>query len=572
MCPPLSMTVAVLTVSVGGVCAQTLQFASTNYTVNEFNQFTTVIIERQGSVPSAPAQINAEDGTAVKGRDYLTPINQPEFGFSPNFGQAVSARIQVPIVDNPNFDGPRTFLLKLVNPANGVVIGSRSNAVVTILDDDTVVAPGRNINEGIGIIRAAPDGKWLIGGRFNSVDGQRRNQIARLNRDGTVDASFAPGLGPDGAVHTLAYQPDGKLLVGGTFTNWGVVKRVRVARLNSDGSLDTSFDPGSVWFGVLNSNKPPSDVRSIALQADGRILIAGNGTDQAGIEMVSLIRVNSDGLSDATFTSTQRILKRFIALGIQADGKIIVGGEADSAWSRFIRLNANGSLDDPFFGAISGLLLNALLVQPDGGIWIGGAAGGDGFGLLRPVPKGQTSSVQIAHQGEILKSGTVFALASQPDSKVLVAGVYRGENPGQYPLVLRFNSDGTVDTSFSLLPWSQGNIYALAVQSDGEIGIASECCYLGFPINFALSQFRRLNPSGMLINDLRLDKLVRLPNGQVHGAFRGQFTGGFVIQASADFVNWEAIFTNFFPNSQLNFIDPQAANRAQGFYRVRPWP
>ena len=88
------------------------------------------------------------------------------------------------------------------------------------------------------------DGKIIIGGSFTSYDGIGRNSIARLNADGSLDIGFNPGTGANNPVHSITLQPDGKIIIGGDFTNYNGTGRNRVARLNTDGSLDTGFNPG----------------------------------------------------------------------------------------------------------------------------------------------------------------------------------------------------------------------------------------------------------------------------------------------------------------------------------------
>jgi uncharacterized delta-60 repeat protein len=85
----------------------------------------------------------------------------------------------------------------------------------------------------------------LLGGSFTTIAGVSRNRIARLNSDGSLDTTFESSSGPNLQVNTLALQSDGKVLVGGQFTSINGVSRNRIARLNSDGSLDTGFDPGT---------------------------------------------------------------------------------------------------------------------------------------------------------------------------------------------------------------------------------------------------------------------------------------------------------------------------------------
>ena len=99
-------------------------------------------------------------------------------------------------------------------------------------------------------------GKIIIGGNFNSYESTLRNRIARLNPDGSIDPTFNPGAGANALVLSLVLQPDGKILVGGSFSTFDGALRSRIARLNQDGSLDTSFNPGT----GATSSKPISSV------------------------------------------------------------------------------------------------------------------------------------------------------------------------------------------------------------------------------------------------------------------------------------------------------------------------
>src|SRR5207249_5858764 len=111
------------------------------------------------------------------------------------------------------------------------------------------------------------DGRILIAGDFTTVNWVARKGIARLNENGSLDMTFNPTPGANDEVLSVVAQPDGKVLLGGSFTNLNGAPRNRIGRLNSNGSLDATFDPGK------GAN---IDVNSVALQLDGKVIIGGN--------------------------------------------------------------------------------------------------------------------------------------------------------------------------------------------------------------------------------------------------------------------------------------------------------
>jgi uncharacterized delta-60 repeat protein len=125
-----------------------------------------------------------------------------------------------------------------------------------------------------------PDGKVLVGGEFTTLGGEARNNIARLNVDGSVDLGFNPGA--NDRVYSLAVQPDGKVLMVGDFTTLGTQTRNRIARLNADGSVDGGFNP--------NANS--GAVRSLAVQPDGKVLVGGLFTTLGGQARNNIARVS----------------------------------------------------------------------------------------------------------------------------------------------------------------------------------------------------------------------------------------------------------------------------------------
>ncbi len=126
----------------------------------------------------------------------------------------------------------------------------------------------------VNAVVAQPDGKVVFGGAFTNVNFTPINRLGRADTNGDLDVSFAIGSGPDATLNALALQDDGKIFVAGAFTNFNGAPRPGLARLNSDGSLDTNFVTGAGVDGPVNF---------VAWQTNGQVLIQGvfsnyNGT------------------------------------------------------------------------------------------------------------------------------------------------------------------------------------------------------------------------------------------------------------------------------------------------------
>lgn len=266
---------------------------------------------------------------------------------------------------------------------------ARLNADGT-LDSGFTNAPAGQVksNHNVRGIAVQSDGKIVIGGYFTSIDGTARNRITRLNANGTLDTSFnAGGTGANGNVEDVKLQSDGKILISGSFTQVNGVNRWGVARLNTDGTLDTTFNPGSVDAAHPGAWDGSYPVYQMAVQSDGKIVINGGNHRYANEIHWRVARLNTDGTPDSSFKSYINWWGSSVAL--QADGKIVVGGDfgrageantstgavisPDAPRVRVARFNTDGTLDtafDPGTGADAWVW--AVLPQADGKIYIGG--------------------------------------------------------------------------------------------------------------------------------------------------------------------------------------------------------
>src|SRR5437867_3327797 len=134
----------------------------------------------------------------------------------------------------------RLFLALAGLPSSNGKMSGQSASVI-----DAAFDPGTGANHDVFSIALQLDGKLVIGGQFTTFNGTNRSRIARLNADGSLDLSFDPGTGADGDVYAVAVKEDGKVVIGGGFTSVNGVPNRYVARLLANGMVDTTFNPGT---------------------------------------------------------------------------------------------------------------------------------------------------------------------------------------------------------------------------------------------------------------------------------------------------------------------------------------
>jgi uncharacterized delta-60 repeat protein len=194
-----------------------------------------------------------------------------------------------------------------------------------------------------------PAGKLLAGGRYQDNEGTIRGGVAQIDLNGIVNLVFSLMFNPGSWVGSLAVQPGGKIWVGGSFTNVGNLARNNLARLNADGSVDQ---------GVLAETGANGYVYSMAADSTGHLLISGAFTQVNGRPRAYVARLNSDGSLDSTFVpgwdSTSVKWEEHaglispMAIAVQPDGRIWLGGafsRKNPVLNHLIRLNADGSVD-----------------------------------------------------------------------------------------------------------------------------------------------------------------------------------------------------------------------------------
>jgi len=303
------------------------------------------------------------------------------------------------------------------------------------LDAAFTTATGAGFNNSVFSVAVQADGKIVVGGAFTTLGGVTVNRIARLNADGTRDAAFTTntGTGFNNLVLSVAVQADGKIVVGGQFTALSGVTANNIARLNPDGAPDAAFTTAT-GAGFNNS------VFSVAVQADGKIVVGGAFTTLGGVTVNRIARLNADGTRDAAFTTNTGtgFNSTVLSVAVQADGKIVVGGQ---------------------FTALNGVTVN---------------------GIARLNPDGTPDTAFTTNTGTGF-TGTGFpsyvgTVAVQADGKIVVGGFFTTLNGVTVNGIARLNPDGTPDTAFTTNTGTgftgtgfPSYVGTVAVQADGKI-------------------------------------------------------------------------------------------------------
>jgi uncharacterized delta-60 repeat protein len=310
------------------------------------------------------------------------------------------------------------------------------------------------------------DGKLLLGGQFTSFNGVPRGPVARLNVDGSVDPTFSTGVtGGEPTIHSVVVQPDGKVLIGGMFTGINGAVRMRLARLHANGTPDTNF-----LATVTSSSSSFITVNHLALQTNAQVVIAGWFDTVNGAPHTNIARLNSNGALDSGFGA--QIDTPANALALQADGRVLIGGAFSTvngqARDHLACLNVNGTLDTNFLANVDGNV-DSFALQPDGKVLIAGnfntVNGQSRHHIARLNPNG---SLDAAFQNGMAGANDYVAcVAYGPGGRVLVGGQFTAVNGVGRTNVARLNSNGSLDTNF--LANVDSSLELLLVQPDSRV-------------------------------------------------------------------------------------------------------
>jgi uncharacterized delta-60 repeat protein len=334
--------------------------------------------------------------------------------------------------------------------------GSAANYITMLENNGTLDATFTSTSNGtVTSIYRLSDQRIMIGGAFSLFNGQSRNRLVCLRSDYTIDSSFHYGTGFSGGtanIQGITQQADGKILVVGEFTQYDLTGAGHIIRLNLDGTVDSSFNS------TLGANS--IGIYQAICQPDGKILVSGSFTSYNGIPLGNVARLNTDGSLDSTFHTYgsgigANLLVRAIAL--QNDGNVICGGAFTSfnglAKNRLIRLDANGGIDTTFnIGTGPASSVNVMAIHPAGKILIGG-----GFATYNNIASKRFAvlntdgslDASFAIGTGFTGTGSVAAIHCTPDGKVLVGGFFAGFNGTTAGCIVRLNNTNPLPVTYT---------------------------------------------------------------------------------------------------------------------------
>lgn len=399
--------------------------------------------------------------------------------------------------------------------SNGSADNSFGNSAIVITDIN-------NSENYAGSVAIQADDKILLAGYSDSATIQRF-ALTRYNVNGTLDNSF----GNDGKLegnykqsHTefnaSVLQPDGKLLVAGSAWN-GIDNDFAIARYNSNGSPDKTFGNNGQQITDLGAT---DEAVSIALQPDGKIVVAGRSGDNYGLYQFAAARYTADGILDNTFNGNGKLLLSSLgkqdlcsSVALQRDGKIVmigftyIGNGSNDSRFAIARLNSDGSLDNTFSDDGKQVtdfddaecFATSVAIQNDGKIVVAGRIflnNRDNFALARYNTDGSLdlSFSQDGKQNNVFGTDNYFAesMSLQKDGKIVLAGFSEtiGGNSSAF-LVARYNTDGTLDNGFNTLGFQTTSVgsnfnfsISVAIKDDGRIALG------GTNDNFAMVLYK----------------------------------------------------------------------------------
>ncbi len=426
-----------------------------------------------------------------------------------------------------------------------------------------------NFDGEINTVVPAPDGKWLVGGYFSRIGGAQAFNLARLNADGSLDSTFSLAQGPVyGSVYALAVQGDGKILVGGDFNHYGTeeiyVSAGGLLRLNPDGTRDIGFKLGNGFDSV---------VRALAVQPDGKVLVGGGFMNLNSVSSARFARLNADGTRDASFALGTGFGSDVYAITVLPDGRLAVGGEfahynGFTGVRGLIYLSPDGTRDTTVAtGYTTGFSGNvtSLVLQPDGRLLVGGGFSSYGSTVIYSVARLTTTGAldSTFAIGSTFFYGEGFAsivsLALQSDGKVIVAGDFPTVNDvNGTQQIARFTATGAHDPTFT--PNFSGDPRSVTLRADGKLFVAGRQLTVSDTLRYGLLPIG--GPAGTL-------PTITTPPVAQSAVFGGSATFSVVATGTpAPTYQWQRNNVDISGATNASYTVASASQANAGLYRV----
>ena len=438
--------------------------------------------------------------------------------------------------------------------AFAIYSGSSNNFIVRINSNgtkDNTFNLGTGFSQTVNISSLQPDGKIIAAGTFTTYNGSSNNYIVRINSDGTKDNTFNVGTGldaagwPGGLNNSISYDPQNNVYLASDNVTYSGSIIPRIFKLKPDGTLDTTYNAGAglnrfaianlvsgsrVYTAgtftnykaegatgiakisdsaILSSSFNPgigfnNDVWAMTKQSTGRIIVGGAFTNYSGSSRIRIVGLNSNGTIDSGFNvGTQGAGNIVYALATQTDDKIIAGGTfttysgSSTFTTRLMRLNSNGSQDLTYN---TGTGLNSyplcILARADGKIFVTGlftTYSGSAINYIMQTNSNGTRDTTF-NVGTGFDAGAFgYTAVTQSDNKLIVGGNFTTYSGSTVNRVVRINTDGTRDLTFSVGNGANTVVSAVALQSDGKAIVGGQ--FTSFS-GSAVNRLVRVNTNG----------------------------------------------------------------------------
>jgi uncharacterized delta-60 repeat protein len=490
----------------------------------------------QKNYPSSPG------ATAIAyPQDYKTYSKELTFKKTDSDSQSQTITINMSdlIVNDkvPEFNEDICFeLVKAQGNDNDDVSSLGSTANLTILFDDQPAGAADRYWNPMGMSHTAPpynytpgannivnsvfvdhNQKSVIGGNFTTYNGYQRYRVARISTDGLLDETFQPGNGANDSVSVVTMYPypspvtalNDKIFIGGNFTSYGGMTRNRIARLNGDGSLDDTFNPGE------GANGP---VKAVLPLLDGSVIVAGDFTRFNGVARNRIARLNQDGTLNLAFDPGTGADDTILALGLDAPGKIEAGANRaanntqppeyrtniqTSAKSGTINITFKPGCDPDNLRVYYGTnrIFESGMVDEYGGVLTNCTTTNyvAPFNYQIAYGPGADTDISIVINEDATNAGTAWNYTATVDNlagmRIVAGGKFNTFDGVERNGIVRLTDEGKLDPAFDPGSGTDGGVYAVAVQKDSKVligGAFSDC-------NFrSRNNIARLNANGTL--------------------------------------------------------------------------